>query len=74
MATLSALLTSPLALPLAIALVVLYTSVRLYLNWRTLRQFQGPLLAKFSRFWLFQQSLHARVNRAQFEALQRYGM
>ena len=73
MAALSALLTSPLALPLALSLLLLYICLRTIVNWRFLRQFPGPLLAKSSRTWLFWQSLRARVNVAQCEALQQYG-
>lgn len=73
MAALSALLTSPLALPLALSLLSLYICLRTTINWRFLRQFPGPLLAKSSRTWLFWQSLCARVNVAQCEALQQYG-
>lgn len=73
MAALSALLTSPLALPLALSLLFLYICLRTIINWRSLRQFPGPLLAKSSRLWLFWQSLRARVNVAQCEALQQYG-
>ena len=73
MAALSGLLTSPLALPLGLSLLVLYVCVRAIVNWRSLRQFKGPLLAKTSRAWLFWNSLHARVSVAQFEALQQYG-
>lgn len=70
----SALLTSPLALPLALALLFLHLCLRTIVKWRSLRQFPGPLLAKSSRLWLFWQSLRARVNVAQCEALQQYGM
>jgi hypothetical protein len=73
MAALSALLTSPLALPIALSLLFLYLCLRTIINWRSLRQFPGPLLAKSSRLWLFWQSLRARVNVAQCEALQQYG-
>ena len=73
MAALSALLTSPLALPIALSLLFLYICLRTIINWRSLRQFPGPLLAKSSRLWLFWQSLRARVNVAQCEALQQYG-
>lgn len=73
MAALSGLLTSPWTLPLALSLLILYTSLRALINWRSLRQFPGPLLAKTSRSWLFWQSLRARVNVAQCEALQQYG-
>lgn len=73
MAALSGLLTSPLALPVALSLLLLSACVRAIVNWRSLQQFPGPLLAKTSRSWLFWQSLRARVNVAQFEALQQYG-
>jgi hypothetical protein len=73
MAALSGLLNSPLALPSALSLLILYISLRAFINWRSLRQFPGPLLAKIGRSWLFWQSLRARVNVAQCEALQQYG-
>lgn len=73
MAALSGLLTSPLALPLGLSLLLLYACIRAIVNWRSLRQFKGPPLAKTSRAWLFWKSLHARVSVAQFEALQQYG-
>ena len=74
MAALSGLLTSPLALPLGLSLLFLYACLRAFINWRSLRQFPGPLLAKTGRSWLFWQSLRARVNVAQCEALQQYGI
>jgi hypothetical protein len=73
MSAMSDLLTSPLALPLALSLLVLYACARATINWRSLAQFPGPPLAKTSRSWLFWQSLRARVHVAQFEALQQYG-
>lgn len=73
MAAVSELLTSPWALPIGLSLLVFYACLRAIINWRSLRQFRGPLLAKTSRSWLFWNSLHARVNVAQFEALQQYG-
>jgi hypothetical protein len=73
MSTLIRLLTSPLTLSLALLLSLAYACLRAITNWRLLRNFRGPLLAKTSRSWLFWQSLHARVNVAQFEALQQHG-
>jgi hypothetical protein len=73
MSALSDLLTSPLAFPLAISLLFVYFLVRAITNWRSLRQFPGPPLAKINRSWLFWQSLRARVNFAQCEALEKYG-
>src|ERR1700712_2414680 len=73
MTALSGLLTSPLALPVSLSLLLLYACVRAVVNWRSLQQFPGPLLARTGRSWLFWQSLRARVNVAQFEALQQYG-
>lgn len=73
MAAVSGLLESPLALPLALLFVVLFVVVRAYLNWRALRQFKGPLLAKFTSLWLFWQSACSRLSSAEFDALQQYG-
>jgi hypothetical protein len=73
MSTLLRLLTSPLALSLAVLLLFSYTCLHAITNRRLLRNFRGPLLAKTSRSWLFWQSLRARVNLAQFEALQQHG-
>jgi hypothetical protein len=73
MSAMSELLTSPLALPLALSLLLLYTFARAIINWRSLAQFPGPPLAKTGRSWLFWQSLRARLNVAQVEALQQYG-
>jgi len=73
MAALSVLLTEPLALPFGLSLLLLYACLRAFINWRSLRQFPGPPLAKIGRSWLFWQSLRARVNVAQREALQQYG-
>ena len=42
-------------------------------NYRKLSQFKGPPLAGFSRAWMLWQSLNARVNRAEFEAIHKYG-
>jgi hypothetical protein len=67
------LLTSPLALSLAVLLLLAYACLHAITNRRSLRNFRGPQLAKTSRSWLFWQSLHARVNVAQFEALQQHG-
>lgn len=73
MAAVSALLMSPLTLPLALSFLLLYISLRAYLNWRALRQFKGPLLAKFTSLWLFWQSACSRLSSAEFDALQQYG-
>lgn len=73
MSTLLHLLASPLALSLALLFLLSYVCLRALINYRSLRQFKGPLLAKISRSWLFWQSLRARVNVAQFEALQQHG-
>lgn len=60
-------------------LIALFASVFTYIfvggliNYRKLSQFKGPPVAAFSRIWLFKHSLSADVNRAQFEALARYG-
>lgn len=73
MSALSDMLATPAATQLGLLLVFLFVALRAFTNWRTLRHFEGPRLAKFGRGWLFWHSLHARVNRAQCEALQRYG-
>jgi hypothetical protein len=73
MSTLIRLFTSPLALSLAVLLLLAYACLHAITNRRLLRNFRGPLLAKTSRSWLFWQSLRARVNVAQFEALQQHG-
>jgi ABC-type transporter lipoprotein component MlaA len=43
------------------------------INHRKLRQFKGPPLAGFTEFWLFWKSWTARLNIAEYEAIQRYG-
>ena len=43
------------------------------INYRKLRQFKGPPLAGFTEFWLFWQSWTARLNIAEYEAIQKYG-
>ena len=73
MSALIRLFTSPLALSLAVLLLLAYACLHAITNRRLLRNFRGPLLAKTSRSWLFWQSLRARVNVAQFEALQQHG-
>lgn len=73
MVAVSGLLKSPWALPVALLLVVLYVCVRAYLNWRILRQFKGPLPAKFTSFWMFWQTACSRLSNAEFDALQQHG-
>jgi hypothetical protein len=73
MSTLLRFLTSPLALSLAVLLLLSYACLHAITNRRLLRNFRGPLLAKSSRSWLFWNSVRARVNVAQFEALQQHG-
>lgn len=73
MSALTGMLSSPLAVPLGISLLVSTLCLRAIVKYRSLRQFRGPFWAKTSRWWLFWQSLRARVNTAQFEALQQYG-
>ncbi|KAM0716514.1 hypothetical protein Q7P37_007959 [Cladosporium fusiforme] len=73
MAAVSDLLESPLTLPLGILLLVLYAGARAFYSWRALRQFKGPLLAKFTSLWLFWQSACSRLSAAEFDALQQYG-
>ena len=62
-----------MGLSLATLLLLSYACLHAITNRRLLRNFRGPLLAKTSRSWLFWQSLRARVNAAQFEALQQHG-
>lgn len=50
-----------------------YVCIGAFINYRKLRQFKGPPLAGFSRFWLFWQSWNARLNIAEYEAVQQYG-
>lgn len=40
---------------------------------RRLRHFKGPKLARFSRAWMFWQSIHARMNRAEYDSILEYG-
>lgn len=42
-------------------------------NYSRLRQFKGPPLAGFTEWWLFWQSWNARLNVAEYEAIQKYG-
>lgn len=55
------------------ALTAAYLVIGASVNYFKLRQFKGPPLAAFSRLWLFWQSVNARVNRAQFNAIRKYG-
>ncbi|WPH01848.1 Hypothetical protein R9X50_00470200 [Acrodontium crateriforme] len=57
-----------------LAIVSLRFFLSCVLNDRKLRHFQGPTLARFSRVWMLWQSLHARVNRAEFDAISKHGM
>jgi len=71
--SLTSLFTSPLTAWLLLSSVVLYWIIGAIVNQRKLRQFKGPPLAGYSRFWIFWHSLHARFGKAEFEAIERYG-
>ena len=69
----ASLLSSPFAALLALLFALLYFAVGAVVNHRKLRQFRGPPFAGYSLFWAFWQSVHARLGKAEFEAIQRYG-
>ncbi|KAF2163606.1 hypothetical protein M409DRAFT_68501 [Zasmidium cellare ATCC 36951] len=54
-------------------LLLSYIVVSSTINYRRLRQFKGPPLAAFSRFWLFWEECSARLPKSQRAAIQRYG-
>lgn len=56
-----------------LGIVLLRFLGRSLLEDRKLRHFKGPKIARFSRVWMFWQSIHARVNRAEFDAISKYG-
>jgi hypothetical protein len=58
---------------LLLALPFCYIVVGSLVNHRKLKQFRGPPLAGYSRAWMFWQSINARVNRAEFDAIRKYG-
>jgi hypothetical protein len=69
-----ALALSPLhLLSILLTVVVTYYIVGAIVNYRKLRQFPGPALASFSRFWLFWKECRAILPEAQYAALQQYG-
>lgn len=54
--------------------VVVYVFAISCTKYRKLQQFDGPPLAAFSELWLFWQSWTGRLNIAEYEAIQEYGM
>ncbi|KAK6442792.1 hypothetical protein LTR95_000951 [Oleoguttula sp. CCFEE 5521] len=64
---------APLILSVCFGLFFLYVLVSITVNYRKLRTFRGPLLAKLSGIWLFWQSCNKNVYEAEKAALKRYG-
>ncbi|KAK4569667.1 hypothetical protein LTR86_003432 [Recurvomyces mirabilis] len=64
---------SPAGAVVALSLLSLYFGISAILNYRKLKQFQGPVFAGTSKLWLFWQSVNARVVQAECDALARYG-
>lgn len=58
---------------LALAGLILYSSVNAVINYRRLRQFKGPLLACVSELWLFKETWKGNVYAANAAALEKYG-
>ena len=54
-------------------LLLPYIGISTFLSYRKLSHFKGPPLAAFSSSWLFWQSWTARLNVAEYDAIQKYG-
>jgi hypothetical protein len=53
--------------------LILYITIRCFVNYCKLRQFKGPPLAAVSGIWLWRQSLAKRMHVAEAEVLRKYG-
>lgn len=67
------LLSSSVVLASFIVLLLSYIVFSSTVNYRKLRQFKGPPLATFSRFWLFWEECSARLPKSQVAAIRQYG-
>ncbi|KAK3726122.1 hypothetical protein LTR37_000270 [Vermiconidia calcicola] len=67
------LISPTVLIPLLFSLICSYVVIGGIVNYRKLRQFKGPPLAGISRAWLFYQEVHARSNKAQYAAIEKYG-
>ena len=74
MAAVAGLLNPAPILTSLLGAILSYVAVGAVINYRKLPQFKGPPFAGFSRIWHFWQAVNARVNKAEFEALQKYGI
>jgi hypothetical protein len=63
----------PVVALLILSSLILYISIRSFVDYRKLRQFRGPPLAAVSGLWLWKQSLARRMHIAQAEVLRKYG-
>ena len=74
MSSIRSLLQPSALLALLFGSATIYLIVGAIVNYRKLRQFDGPPVAKFSRVWMFWHECRGRLNRVQVEAQKKYGM